>query len=60
MLLQSMNQLKILWLIVPCQALIGGVTQWYFAEHYGIVGILYGLILSFSLTVLGIASVLYV
>ncbi len=51
MLLQSMNQLKILWLIVPCQALIGGVTQWYFAEHYGIVGILYGLILSFSLTV---------
>lgn len=51
MLLQSMNQLRILWLIVPCQALIGGVTQWYFAEHYGIVGLLYGLIISFSLTV---------
>lgn len=51
MLLQSMNQLKILWFIVPCQALLGGVAQWVLAGSYGIVGILSGLIISFSLTV---------
>lgn len=51
MLLQSMNYLKVLWLMVPLQAIIGGGAQWYFSSAYGINGVLLGLIISFALTV---------
>lgn len=51
MLLQSMNYLKILWILVPFQAAIGGSAQWYFSNEFGINGVLLGLILSFALTV---------
>ncbi|MDM2941658.1 MULTISPECIES: MATE family efflux transporter [unclassified Citrobacter] len=60
MLLQSMNQLRILWFIVPCQALIGGAAQWILAGSYGIVGILWGLIISFALTVFWGLPVYYI
>jgi len=51
MLLQSMNALKVLWLLVPCQAIISGWAQWVLADKYGILGVLIGLTLSFLLTV---------
>ncbi|HAU2772857.1 TPA: MATE family efflux transporter [Salmonella enterica subsp. enterica serovar Agona] len=51
MLLQSMNYLKILWILVPLQAIIGGIAQWYFSSTLGISGVLLGLIISFALTV---------
>ncbi|EBQ5464857.1 MATE family efflux transporter [Salmonella enterica] len=51
MLLQSMNYLKILWILVPLQAIIGGIAQWYFSSKLGISGVLLGLIISFALTV---------
>ncbi|EAY1564670.1 transporter, partial [Salmonella enterica] len=51
MLLQSMNYLKILWILVPLQAIIGGISQWYFSSTLGISGVLLGLIISFALTV---------
>lgn len=51
MLLQSMNCLKILWILVPFQAAISGWAQWVLAGKMGIPGVLTGLILSFLLTV---------
>ncbi|MBS1205010.1 MAG: putative O-antigen transporter [Proteobacteria bacterium] len=51
MLLQSMNALKVLWFLVPCQAIISGWAQWVLAGKYGILGVLIGLTLSFLLTV---------
>ncbi|RJK99565.1 MATE family efflux transporter [Enterobacter chuandaensis] len=60
MLLQSMNYLKILWLMVPLQAVIGFISQWYFSSAYGINGVLLGLIISFALTVFWGLPVAYV
>ncbi|WP_258034170.1 MATE family efflux transporter [Pectobacterium odoriferum] len=51
MLLQSMNYLKPLLYLVPIQAVVGFSSQWFFAEEYGIVGMLSGLSLSFVATV---------
>jgi hypothetical protein len=51
MVLLSVNILKPFWILVPIQALISIFGQIYFAKIYGVDGILYGLILSFLLTV---------
>lgn len=51
MVLQSMSNLKPLWTIVPIQAVLSVILQVYFTNIYGIYGILYGLIVSFALTV---------
>lgn len=51
MLLQSMNYLKVLWILVPLQAIVGGVSQWYLSQLFGINGVLLGLIISFAVTV---------
>jgi len=51
MILQSQNHLKILWLIVPIQAVISLTGMWFFSAYFGLNGILFGLILSFLLTV---------
>ncbi|MEI7085376.1 MATE family efflux transporter [Pectobacterium versatile] len=51
MLLQSMNYLKPLLYLVPIQVVVGFSSQWFFAEEYGIVGMLSGLSLSFIATV---------
>ena len=51
MVLQSVSILKPFWILVPIQALISLVGQIYFVQIYRLNGILYGLILSFLLTV---------
>jgi O-antigen/teichoic acid export membrane protein len=51
MVLQSANELKYFWIWVPVQAIISVAFQWTLSEHFGIYGILWGLIISFSLTV---------
>lgn len=51
MLLQSMNHLKILWVLVPVQVMLCGLLQWFLADYWGIKGVLLGLTLSFLLTV---------
>jgi len=51
MVLQSVNILKPFWMLVPIQALISLFGQIYFVRMYRLNGILYGLILSFLLTV---------
>ncbi|EEM4479732.1 transporter, partial [Salmonella enterica subsp. enterica serovar Derby] len=38
-------------ILVPLQAIIGGISQWYFSSTLGISGVLLGLIISFALTV---------
>jgi O-antigen/teichoic acid export membrane protein len=52
MILQSMNDMIPFWILVPIQALISGVLQWMLAPHFGIYGIVLGLIGSFILTVI--------
>lgn len=49
--LQSMNQLKTLLITVPIQALVGCVCQTFFAQKWGVNGIILGLICSFAATV---------
>lgn len=51
MVLQSINILKPFWIIVPFQALISLISQILLTERFGLCGLLYGLILSFLLTV---------
>jgi O-antigen/teichoic acid export membrane protein len=51
MVLQSVNILKPFWIFIPIQALISLFAQIYFVRMYRLNGILYGLILSFLLTV---------
>lgn len=51
MALQSVSDMKILWLAVPVQALISVGMQWKLSSLYGINGILCGLIMSYLLTV---------
>ncbi|WP_422824300.1 polysaccharide biosynthesis C-terminal domain-containing protein [Xenorhabdus siamensis] len=59
MLLQSMNELKPLWLIVPFQATLSFGLQWYLAGKFKIYGILIGLIISFILTVVIFLPIFY-
>jgi len=51
MVLQSVSIFKPFWILVPIQALISLFGQIYFVRMYRLNGILYGLILSFLLTV---------
>jgi len=50
MILLSMSDLTLLWMITPLQAFISVASQWYLAQLFGLYGILLGLILSFVLT----------
>ena len=50
MILQSMNDLKPLWIAGSMQALLSIVSQWYLAQWIGFYGIILGNVLSFSLT----------
>lgn len=49
--LQSVSDLAVLWRWVPVQAIISISLQWFLAPLYGVYGIMFGLILSFILTV---------
>jgi O-antigen/teichoic acid export membrane protein len=51
MLLQSMNELKPLWILVPVQAVLSAGLQSFLAPRLGLYGIVGGLIGSFVLTV---------
>lgn len=51
MILQSINMLKPFWIIVPIQAILSIGLQIIFTKIYGVSGLLYGLIVSFLLTV---------
>lgn len=51
MALQSQSHLKIFWIYVPIQALVSIVGMYFLSLWLGIYGILFGLILSFILTV---------
>lgn len=51
MILQSMSDLKPLWIFVPIQALLSVVLQWTLVPVFGLYGILFGLVGSFVLTV---------
>jgi O-antigen/teichoic acid export membrane protein len=51
-MLMSASKLSIFLVLVPFQALISGMGQYYFSTRFGLDGILYGLILSFICTVL--------
>lgn len=51
MVLQSMSDLRVLWVWVPLQALISIACQWFLVPIYGIYGVMFGLIASFILTV---------
>jgi len=57
--LQSQNQLKIFWIYVPIQAILSFFGMYFFSLHYGLNGILTGLILSFVLTASWILPVSY-
>lgn len=50
-ILQSMNEVNILIFTLPMQALISIISQYILGLHYGVNGIIIGLILSFLLTV---------
>lgn len=50
-ILQSMNEVNILIFTLPIQALISIISQYILGLHYGVNGIIIGLILSFLLTV---------
>jgi len=50
MILQSMNDLKILWIVVPVQAVSSAMFQYIGATYYGINGLVFGLILCFLTT----------
>jgi len=51
MLLMSMNDLKILWLVVPVQSLLSIALQTLGASWFGLPGLIIGLIACFMLTV---------
>lgn len=48
--LQSVDEVRVLWLSTPAQALINGVLQFYMARRWGLTGLLAGLMLSYLLT----------
>lgn len=50
MILQSMNDLKILWIVVPLQAVSSAAFQYLGATYFGINGLVAGLILCFLAT----------
>jgi O-antigen/teichoic acid export membrane protein len=50
-LLQSMNDLKPLWMAVPVQILISLGLQWELVQRFGMYGVILGLIGSYVLTV---------
>lgn len=50
MILQSMSDLKPLWIIGPSQAILSVALQWYLAQALGLYGIILGNIVSFALT----------
>jgi O-antigen/teichoic acid export membrane protein len=50
MALQSQNAMKVFLYYVPLQAIVSGVGMYVFSQHFGVNGILYGLITSFILT----------
>jgi len=49
-MLQSISQIKIFWIFIPIQGLISFLGQYYCGLHFGINGIVIGLIISFLLT----------
>jgi O-antigen/teichoic acid export membrane protein len=49
-ILQCGNDVRVFWLYVPLQAIVGVSLQWVLASHYGLHGIVLGLIGSFALT----------
>ena len=57
--LMSLSRMKILWLYIPFQAVISLAGQYYFSRHYGLNGILLGLLLSFALTAVWILPVYF-
>lgn len=50
MILQSMSDLRPLWITGPMQAILSVISQWYLAQTLGLYGIILGNILSFALT----------
>lgn len=50
MILQSMSDLKPLWIAGPCQAILSIFLQWHLAQSIGLYGIILGNVLSFTLT----------
>lgn len=51
LVLQSMSDLKPLWLAVPVQAVICGGLEWTLAPRFGVYGVIGGLLTSYILTV---------
>ena len=49
-ILQSMGDLKPFWAAMPIQALLSVSFQWILGNHFGLYGIVLGLIISFILT----------
>lgn len=49
-ILQSMSDLKPMWIAIPFQAVLSILFQWYLVQWIGLHGIILGNILSFSLT----------
>ena len=50
MILQSMSDLKPLWIAAPIQALLSVLSQWYLVQSFGLYGIILGNTLAFALT----------
>ncbi|WP_269869231.1 MATE family efflux transporter [Paenibacillus caseinilyticus] len=50
MVLQSMSDLKMMWLWTPAQIVLNGALQFLLSKQFGIYGIVLGLILSYLLT----------
>jgi O-antigen/teichoic acid export membrane protein len=57
--LQSQNYLRIFWIYVPIQAILSFFGMYFFSLHYGVNGVLLGLILSFLLTASWVVPVCY-
>lgn len=51
MILQSISDLRPLWIFVPIQAILSGSLQWLLAPKFGLYGIVAGVMLSFLITV---------
>jgi len=51
MILQSISDLRPLWIFVPVQAVLSGSLQWLLAPKFGLYGIVAGVMLSFLITV---------
>lgn len=51
MMLQSVNYLKPFWILVPAQAVLSVVFQWFLSDLFGYYGIVWGLIGAYLLTV---------